>query len=227
MRKICKSIVYVIAFLLATNISAQVNAFAAPAPANNSLGIYIGMPLFHNTAPIINSLFTVYPKNPIVEGLLSLKLGNHEFVGGAMFCGGHSGNFLVGESASYLIHFSNRRLHPFIELNYRYLKYTSNTNGSPVPYSQSTDWPTNGSGLSDAKIKTNIFTAALGVEAKIWKVIFCQLAIGEGYYHVNAKKGLQASQHTLDPYYLFNFYGKHAGANWYARFTLVFRLYKF
>lgn len=180
--------------------------------------------LIPNNVPSFSSLSNLFS--------LTYKYKKHEIIPVLYLASYYPSNntakpFVLGGSLSYLYHFSQKRVHLFLEANLQALFYTKGSDGKDiVPYGNSQF--VNGWAQEDfysAKIQTYVLNTALGIEVKLWPLTYLQFACGSGAYYLKGKPltpTTESSQWGLsDPYR--NTYPGVFGANWYGRLSIIVR----
>jgi len=245
-----KQKLFILSFFFCQILQAQQNV-TAPKTKNHCISFYVGFSLldsYYNnnryTAPNAWGTINPYrvPSFLAVSNLFSLtyKYKKHEIIP-LMYLASYYNNdnngkrkpFLLGGSLSYLYHFNQKPTHLFFEANLQTFFYNADNGDIYItPYGSSQHQVTLYSGYNNvANIQTYIVNPALGLEVKLWKLTYLQLAVGSGTYYTKGKSetpaGIITSYGYGFPDTFRNIYPGVFGLNWYARLSIIVRAFNF
>ena len=222
---------FILIFFASSVSFAQDNYFTTKKSSDNSFGVYAGASYFNNSTPISNGYYELGMTN-FYDPALYFKHNRHQFMAGPIIIPAFNRDLVPGGTLSYLYHFGNKRVHLFAEGNLKNMWYTINANDYMAPYNQ-TRIPYGGY-FCEGKLMVLVAHAALGVEIKIFRFLYAQLAFGPGYYFIHSKPGYQVtpSYNAMwdDPFNSNaknNFYKNHSGPDLYGRIGLAWRIHTF
>jgi len=202
---------------------------------HNSIGIYAGFSAFNQYGfDNLSNFIQLYPNTqslfPPLEFLISFKHKKHEFIAGlygTTYMPNHTEKFFIfGGTASYLYHFNKKKVHLFFEGNFKLFAYTSPLSDAfIIPYNSTiNNW---GLSVNPASICTIVLHPAIGIEIKLWRFIYYQIAVGSGFYHIKAHDTYPQNASYPSLYTDATIYKGKYGFDWYARMSFAFRIYNF
>ncbi|HTA62446.1 MAG TPA: hypothetical protein VK835_08320 [Bacteroidia bacterium] len=234
-------------FLCLLQLAKAQPTFTNAKAKNHSISFYVGANAFQEYRSRSNQPGNSYiwqsinpyiiPSFTSLSNLFSLtyKYKKHEIIP-LMYLGSYYNNnkakpFVLGGSLSYLYHFNQKPTHLFFEANLQTLFYTKGSDGKDiVPYGNNqfvNGWAKEN--FYSTSIQTYMLNPALGLEVKLFKLTYLQLAVGSGAYYLKGKSITPIAESSQfgysDPYR--NTYSGQFGFNWYARLSIIVRAFNF